>query len=82
MKPAGEWNHMSITSDRSRIAVELNGETVTRMNLDEWPSPNNRPDGTAHKFDVAYQNHPRKGYLWTCRTTGAMAGTRTSNCFR
>ena len=63
MKPAGEWNHMSITSDRSRIAVELNGETVTQMNLDEWPSPNNRPDGTAHKFDVAYKNHPREGYL-------------------
>jgi hypothetical protein len=63
MKPAGEWNHMSITSDRSRIAVELNGETVTQMNLDEWPCPNKRPDGTDHKFDVAYKNHPRKGYL-------------------
>ena len=63
MKPAGEWNHIVITSDRNILAVELNGETVSRMNLDEWPEPNKRADGTAHKFDVAYKDHPRKGYL-------------------
>jgi hypothetical protein len=63
MRPAGQWNHIVITSDRNRIEVELNGETVTRMNLDEWPRPNTRPDGTPHKFDVAYQGHPRQGYL-------------------
>jgi hypothetical protein len=63
MKPAGEWNQMSITSDRSRVAVQLNGETVSEMNLDEWPCPNKRPDGTDHKFDVAYKDHPRKGYI-------------------
>lgn len=63
MKPAGEWNHIIITSDRSQLAVELNGETVTQMTLEEWPNPNQRPDGTAHKFDVAYNDHPRKGHL-------------------
>ncbi len=63
MKPVGEWNHIVITSDRNILAVELNGETVSRMNLDEWPEPNKRADGTAHKFDVAYKEHPRKGYL-------------------
>ncbi len=63
MKPVGEWNHIVITSDRNVLAVELNGETVSRMNLDEWPDPNKRADGTAHKFDVAYKDHPRKGYL-------------------
>ena len=63
MKPVGEWNHMVITSDRNILAVKLNGETVSRMNLDEWPDPNKRADGTAHKFDVAYKTHPRKGYI-------------------
>lgn len=63
MKPAGEWNHIVITSDRNILSVELNGEAVSRMNLDEWPEPNKRADGTAHKFDVAYKDHPRKGYL-------------------
>lgn len=63
VKPAGAWNHIEITCDRNVIAVELNGEPVTRMDLDEWPEPNKRPDGSAHKFDVAYKTHPRKGFI-------------------
>jgi len=62
-KPAGEWNHIVITSDRSKIAIELNGEVVTRTDLDEFVKPNVRPDGSAHKFDIAYKDHPRKGYI-------------------
>jgi hypothetical protein len=62
-KPAGEWNRIVITSDRNRIEVELNGETVTRMDTSEWSRPNLRPDGTAHKFDVAYKDHPVAGYV-------------------
>ncbi len=63
MKPAGEWNHIVIISDRNLLTVELNGEAVTRMDLDEWTEPKRRPDGTEHKFDVAYKTHPRKGYI-------------------
>jgi hypothetical protein len=63
MKPTGEWNHIVITSDGPVLAVELNGVAVNRINLDEWPEPNKRPDGTMHKFDVAYKSHPRQGYL-------------------
>lgn len=63
MKPVGEWNHIEITCDKSLIAVVLNGEHVTRIDLDEWTQPNKRPDGSAHKFDIAYKDHPRKGYI-------------------
>ena len=49
---------MVITCDGPKIAVEFNGETVTRMDLDEWTEPNRRPDGSEHKFDVAYKDHP------------------------
>jgi hypothetical protein len=63
MKPAGEWNRIVITSDKSVLTVELNGEKVTRMDFDEWPRPNTRPDGSMHKFDIAYKDHPRKGYI-------------------
>jgi hypothetical protein len=63
MKPAGQWNHMVITCDGPRLAVELNGERINQINLDEWTTPNHRPDGSAHKFDVAYKNHPRSGYI-------------------
>ena len=63
MKPVGQWNHMVITCDGPKLSVELNGELVTRMDLDEWTAPNRRPDGSEHKFDVAYKDHPRSGYI-------------------
>lgn len=63
MKPVGEWNHIEITCDKNLIAVNLNGEQVTKMDLDEWTEPNRRPDGTEHKFDIAYKDHPRHGYI-------------------
>jgi hypothetical protein len=63
MKPAGEWNHIVITCDRNIIEVELNGAKVNRLDLDQWPEKNKRPDGTDHKFDVAFKDHPRKGYI-------------------
>jgi len=63
MKPVGEWNHIVITSDHNRISVVLNGEPVSQIDLDEFREPNKRPDGSSHKFDVAYKDHPRKGYI-------------------
>src|SRR5262249_31962200 len=45
-KPTGEWNHLVVTCNKNLITVELNGEKVTRMDLDEWTQPNKRPDGT------------------------------------
>jgi hypothetical protein len=63
MKPAGEWNHIEITCDGPKIAIVLNGERVNEINLDEWTTPNRRPDGSEHKFDVVYRDHPRRGYI-------------------
>lgn len=64
MRPAGEWNHIQITCDRNLILVVLNGEAVTRMDLDAWTEPGKRPDGTAHKFaEIAYKDFPRAGLI-------------------
>lgn len=63
MKPAGEWNHVAITCRGSLIAVELNGEKVTQVDLDLFTQPNRRPDGTQHKFDMAFKDQPRSGYI-------------------
>lgn len=63
MKPVGEWNHIEITCDKNLIEVVLNGEKVTRMDLDAFKEPNRRPDGSEHKFDIAFKDHPRKGYI-------------------
>jgi hypothetical protein len=63
MKPQGDWNHLQITCDKNRISIEVNGSEVTRTDLDQWTAANKRPDGSDHKFDVAYKDHPRKGYI-------------------
>jgi hypothetical protein len=63
MKPVGQWNHMVTTCDKSLISVELNGALVTQMDLDQWTAKNKRPDGSEHKFDVIYKDHPRSGYI-------------------
>lgn len=63
MKPVGEWNHIVITCNRNLLEVELNGEMVNRMDFDQWTDPNKRPDGSSHKFDVVFKDHPRRGYI-------------------
>ena len=63
MKPVGEWNHIEITVDGSRIEIALNGERVTTADLSQYAEPNKRPDGSTHKFDVAYKDHPHRGYI-------------------
>ena len=63
MKPQGEWNHLKITCDKNLIRIEVNDIEVTRTDLDQWTTANKRPDGTDHKFDVVYKDHPRKGYI-------------------
>jgi hypothetical protein len=63
MKPAGQWNHVVITCQASLISVMLNGSLVTVADLSEFTEPHKRPDGTRHKFDVAYKTHPHLGYI-------------------
>jgi hypothetical protein len=63
MKPIGDWNHLVATCQGGVITVNLNGEEVNQVDLDRFTEPNKRPDGSPHKFDIAYKNHPRKGYI-------------------
>lgn len=63
LRPLGEWNHMEITADKHLVTVFLNGENVTRADLALFKTPHRRPDGTTHKFDVAYRDHALKGFI-------------------
>lgn len=63
MKPVGQWNHLRITCDDNLMTVEVNGKQVTRLDFDQWTEKNKRPDGSDHKFDVVYKDHPRRGYI-------------------
>jgi hypothetical protein len=63
-KPAGQWNHMTITAQGPKLAVSLNGTEVSSINLDLWTVPGKRPDGSVHRFknrEVARM--ARTGYL-------------------
>jgi hypothetical protein len=46
VKPAGEWNHYTVTCAGKRITVELNGEKVTDMDMALWTSAKANPDGS------------------------------------
>ncbi len=63
VKPIGEWNHIEITCNQSRIDAVLNGEPVLHADLSRFTAPNRRPDGSEHKFDIVYRDHPRRGYI-------------------
>jgi serine/threonine protein kinase len=63
-KPAGEWNHMTITARGPRLTVVLNGTEVSTIDLDQWTTPGKRPDGSNHNFkNVAIASLARNGYL-------------------
>jgi len=63
MKPVGEWNHIEITCAGSRNIVVLNQEKVNEVDLAQFIERGKRPDGTPHKFDEAFKDHPSAGYI-------------------
>jgi hypothetical protein len=63
MRPVGVWNHLQITCDKNLLTVEVNGKIVNRVDFDQFTAKNKRPDGSDHKFDVVYKDHPRRGYI-------------------
>lgn len=63
-KPAGEWNHMTITAKGAKVDVVLNGERVSTIDLDQWTERGKRPDGSSHKFsNVTVKDLARSGHL-------------------
>ncbi|MBX6316302.1 MAG: DUF1080 domain-containing protein [Isosphaeraceae bacterium] len=63
-KPAGAWNHMTITARGPKITVELNGQEVNTIDLSQFTEPGQRPDGSRHKFrNVAIKDLDQPGYL-------------------
>lgn len=62
-KPAGEWNSMTLTAKGPMISVELNGRKVVDVNIDEWTTPNQNPDGSKNKFKTALKDIPRNNHL-------------------
>ena len=61
VRPAGEWNRMSIMAKRSKISIVMNDEQIIDIDLDEWTEANTNKDGTKNKFNTAYKDMARKG---------------------
>ena len=60
---AGAWNKYVITVEGPKIKVELNGETVSSMDLDQWTQAGRNPDGSGNKFKMALKDWKREGHL-------------------
>lgn len=61
--PAGQWNRMTIRAQGSQIQVRLNNQQIIDINLNEWKEAGKNPDGSNNKFNIAYKDLPRKGFL-------------------
>lgn len=46
VKPAGEWNRMTVTARGKNIKVAVNGEITVDADLSQWTSAKKNPDGT------------------------------------
>lgn len=60
-KPAGEWNHYTITCKGSRLYLVFNGTQVLNLDLNDWTEAHKNPDGTPNKFAVALKDYARRG---------------------
>jgi hypothetical protein len=63
LKPLGEWNHIEVTCEKSKISVVLNGEAVASIDVDKWTEAGKNPDGTENKYKKALKDFPREGLL-------------------
>jgi sugar phosphate isomerase/epimerase len=62
-KGPNQWNHYVITCLDNKIYVNLNGEDIINMDLDQWTEAGKNPDGTKNKFKTAYKDMPREGHF-------------------
>ena len=60
---AGEWNHVVITAKDNKITVEMNGEQIIDMDLNQWTEARQNPDGSRNKFGTALKDFKREGHI-------------------
>ena len=46
VKPAGEWNRLTVSCQGPKVTALLNGEVVSEVDLSKWTSGTVNPDGT------------------------------------
>lgn len=58
-----DWNKVVITAKDNVLSVEMNGETINEMDLDQWTEPRKNPDGSKNKFKTALKDFKRDGHI-------------------
>lgn len=58
-----DWNKFVITCEGGKISVELNGEKINQMNVDDWKDAGKNPDGTNNKYKRAVKDWKREGHI-------------------
>ena len=58
-----EWNRMTIAAIANWINVTLNDVPIVDMDLDRWTEAHKNPDGSQNKFNTAYKDTARSGYI-------------------
>jgi hypothetical protein len=61
MKPAGQWNRVTIMAKGSKINIVMNGRQIIDMDLNDWTQAHQNPDGTKNKFNTAYKDTAWQG---------------------
>ncbi|MEE2657886.1 MAG: DUF1080 domain-containing protein [Candidatus Latescibacterota bacterium] len=62
-RPVGEWNETLLTCVGSRLTFVQNGQQAWDVDIDDWDTPGQNPDGTANKFDYAWKEMPKTGHI-------------------
>ncbi len=65
VKKAGEWNHMNIRHKAQQITIKLNGEVSAYMDMAQWTSGTQNPDGSEIPswLPTPFAELPTKGYI-------------------
>jgi len=63
VKPAGEWNRMTIMAKGSKISIVMNDKPIIDIDLNNWTEPHKNFDGTRNKFNTAYRDAARVGAI-------------------
>jgi hypothetical protein len=58
-----EWNRMVIKAQDNRLGVEMNGEAIVDMDLNQWSEARKNPDGSKNKFRTALKDFKREGHI-------------------
>jgi hypothetical protein len=62
-RPPDEWNQMTIVAQDNLLSVVLNDQRIIDLDLNDWTEAHRNPDGTENKFNTAYRDLKREGFI-------------------